>query len=146
MRAYVVTTERIVRGFEELGVEKPYHVVPQGVDLASIEAGAVADVAARHRRDGEVVFGYMGAWLLSGADRNGADPIGNIDPLLDLWDEIRGRVRGARLWLVGGIGSGLRRRCRGRDDILLTGWHPHPRALAFVANFDVALYRPADAG
>src|SRR3954463_13218827 len=37
LKAYVVTAERAARRFEELGVEKPWHVVPQGVSLGSID-------------------------------------------------------------------------------------------------------------
>jgi glycosyltransferase involved in cell wall biosynthesis len=137
--AYVVTAESAARRFEALGVEKPWFVVPQGVSLSSFQPEEVARVR-QSRRDGELVVGYMGSWLLSAADRNGDNPIHNVDHLLELWDEIHIRVPEARLWLVGGASRRVLARCSGRDDILALGRLPRRQALAHVANFDVALY------
>jgi glycosyltransferase involved in cell wall biosynthesis len=147
LTAYVVTAERAGRRFEELGVDKPWHVIPQGVSLGQVTDIDRAAVAARHRRDGEVVVGYMAAWLLSGEDRGGENPLYNVDHLLDLWDEIRGRVPKAQLWLLGGPSERVRARCAGRSDIVLLGRVPRDRVLAYAANFDLALYpRTADQG
>ena len=64
--AYVVTAERAARRFEELGVRKPWHVIPQGVSLSSVSEEGVAAVRGQ-RRNGEIVVGYMAAHLLSAA-------------------------------------------------------------------------------
>jgi glycosyltransferase involved in cell wall biosynthesis len=145
--ACVVTAESAVRRLHELGVDKPIHVVPQGVDLAAITPGAVEEVASRHRRNGEVVVGYVSSWLLTAGDRGGNRPNYNVDHLLELWESIRARVPHARLWLLGGPSASVARRLRGRDDILLFGRVPRERLLAYVSNFDVALYpRAADRG
>lgn len=144
--AYVVTAERAARRFEELGVNKPWHVIPQGVSLSSVSEGGVAAVRDR-RRDAEIVVGYMAAHLLSARDRGGDSPLYNVDHLLDLWDEIHQREPNARLWLVGGASDRVRARCRGREDILVVGRLPRDRVLDYVANFDLALYpRTADQG
>ena len=144
--AYVVTAERAGRRYEELGVRTPFHVIPQGVSLASVSAEGVEAVRAL-RRNGEVVVGYMAAHLLSAGDRGGESPLYNVDHLLELWDEIHRREPDARLWLLGGASERVRERCAGRADIVLFGRLPRDRVLDHVANFDLALYpRTADQG
>jgi glycosyltransferase involved in cell wall biosynthesis len=144
--AYVVTAERAARRYAELGVEKPFYVVPQGVSLSSLTDELVAEAAAR-RRDGEIVVGWMAAHLLTGEDRDGAGPLYNVDHLLELWDEIHERLPSGRLWLLGGPSERVRQRVAGRDDIVLFGRLPRERALAAAANFDLAVYpRTRDTG
>jgi len=144
--AYVVTAERAARRFEELGVRKPWHVIPQGVSLSSLTDSGVAAVRAL-RQNGEVVVGYMAAHLLTAGDRGGESPLYNVDHLLELWDEIHAREPKARLWLLGGATERVRARCAGRSDIVLFGRVPRDRVLDHVANFDIALYpRTADQG
>ncbi|HST16941.1 MAG TPA: glycosyltransferase [Gaiellaceae bacterium] len=144
--AYVVTAERAARRFEELGVRTPWHVIPQGVSLASVTDAGAAHVRAL-RRNGEIVVGYMAAHLLSADDRGGESPLYNVDHLLELWDEIHTREPNARLWLIGGASERVSARCARRDDIVLFGRLPRERVLDHVANFDLALYpRTADQG
>jgi glycosyltransferase involved in cell wall biosynthesis len=146
LAAYVVTAERAARRYEELGVDKPWHVIPQGVSLSSLTDDLVAAARAR-RRDGEVVVGWMSAHLLTVGDRGGDDSLYNVDHLLELWDEIHGRLPQARLWLVGGASERVQRRVDGRSDIALFGRLPREQALATAANFDLALYpRTKDQG
>jgi glycosyltransferase involved in cell wall biosynthesis len=145
--AYVVVREAVARRYEQLGVEKPWHVIPHGVNLRSLTPENVAAVRERHRADGELVIGFHASWLLSHGDRNGDDPFHNVDHLLDLWDEMRSRVPRARLWLIGEASGRVRRRCAGRADILQLGRIPQEDLLAYVANYDIALYaRSADHG
>ena len=147
LAAYIVTAERAGRRFDELGVDKPWHVIPQGVSLDEVTGASRAEIAARHRTDGEVVVGYMAAWLLSEDDRGGENPLYNVDHLLELWDEIHSRVPKARLWLLGGPSERVRTRCAGRSDVVLLGRVPRDRVLSYAANFDLALYpRSADQG
>jgi glycosyltransferase involved in cell wall biosynthesis len=144
--AYVVTAERAGRRLRELGVGAPYHVVPQGVSLRSVRPDAIAR-ARGARENGTVIVGYMAAWLLTSADRDGDNPLYNVDHLLELWDEIHRRAPEARLWLIGGASDRLRTRCAGRRDIRLLGRLPRPDALAHVGALDMALYpRTADQG
>jgi glycosyltransferase involved in cell wall biosynthesis len=144
--AYVVTAERAARRFESLGVEKPWHVIPQGVSLRSLSRDGTAQIGMR-RGDGEVVVGYMAAFLLSASDRGGDNPLYNVDHLLKLWDEIHERSPRARLWLLGGASEQVLARCAGRSDIVVFGRVPREQVLDHVANFDLALYpRTADQG
>jgi glycosyltransferase involved in cell wall biosynthesis len=140
VQAFVVTTQGAADRFEAMGVERPYHVLPQPVDLSGLDKRDVADAAARWKRPGDVIVGYIAAWLLSAKDRDGANPLYNIDHLLELWDGIARQVRSARLWLVGQPSDRVRQRCEGREDIVLFGHLPSIRALSLVASFDIALY------
>jgi len=147
VRAYVVTSEGAAGHFRELGVTTPHHVFPQGVDLATIGEGRREEVGQQKKRPGEVVIGYMAAWLLTDGDHDGDNQLYNIDHLLELWGELHSRLPQARLWLVGEPSRRVRRLCAGRPDIELLGRLPPGEALAHVANFDVALFcRTRDQG
>lgn len=146
LRGYVVTAEHAARRYESLGVDKPWVVIPQGVNL-SAATPELRREAGRRKEDGEVVLGWMAAHLLIGGDRDSDNPLYNVDHLLELWEEIRGRVPNARLWLVGSPSDRLRERVRGRPDIELTGRLSRAEALATASCFDVAPYaRTADQG
>lgn len=145
--AYVVTAPRAARKYEALGIDKPWHVVPQGFSPRTVDPREVERVRRDLRRGDEVVVGYMASWLLSAGDRDGTNSLYNVDHLLELWEEIGRRVPAARLWLVGGPSARIRARCSGRDDIVVLGRLSRGHALAHVANFDVALYpRTEDVG
>jgi glycosyltransferase involved in cell wall biosynthesis len=146
LRAYVVTAESAARRYESLGIDKPWVVIPQGVNLGAATPELRAEAAAAKRPD-EVVFGWMAAHLLTAGDRDAENPLYNVDHLLELWEAIRARVPSARLWLVGGPSERVRERLAGRDDVVLYGRLPRERALATAAAFDVAPYaRTADQG
>jgi len=146
LRAYVVTAESAARRYESLGVDKPWVVIPQGVDLAAATPELRAEAAAA-KRSGEAVLGWMAAHLLTEGDRGAENPLYNVDHLLELWAGIHERVPGARLWLVGEASDRVRARLAGRDDVVLFGRLPRDRALATASCFDVAPYaRTADQG
>jgi glycosyltransferase involved in cell wall biosynthesis len=146
VRAYVVTAESAARRYESLGVEKPWVVIPQGVNLEAATPALRAEAAAR-KRPGEAVLGWMAAHLLTEGDRGADNPLYNVDHLLELWESIRARVPDARLWLVGGPSDRVRDRLAGRDDVVLHGRLSRERALAVASAFDVAPYaRTADQG
>jgi len=146
VRGYVVTAESAARRYEALGVEKPWVVIPQGVNLEAVTPDRRAAAAAR-REPGEVVLGWMAAHLLTAGDRGGDNPLYNVDHLLELWQEIHGRVAHARLWLVGEPSERLRARLSGRDDVVLFGRLPREEALAVASCFDLSPYaRTADQG
>jgi glycosyltransferase involved in cell wall biosynthesis len=145
--AYVVTAEHAARRFEQLGVSKPWHVIPQGVAVGLLTDEARDDVGRRFRRDGELVVGYMAAYLRSRDDVGGENPLYNVDHLLELWPLIAERVPLARLWLLGEASGRVHARIEGREDVFLAGRVPKERVLAYAANFDIALYpRTEDQG
>jgi glycosyltransferase involved in cell wall biosynthesis len=146
VKAYVVTAEVAARKYESLGIEKPWVVIPQGVDVSAAAPGLRSEANAR-KLPGERVLGWMAAHLLTDGDRGAENPLYNVDHLLELWEEVHARVPHGRLWLVGEPSSRLRERLAGRDDIVLFGRLPRPQALATAAAFDVAPYaRTADQG
>ena len=146
LHGYVVTAEHAARRYEALGVDKPWVVIPQGVNL-SAATPELRHAAAGRKQPGEVVLGWMAAHLLTSGDRDSDNPLYNVDHLLELWDEIHARVANARLWLVGSPSDRLQERVHGRADIELTGRLDRAEALATAACFDVAPYaRTADQG
>jgi glycosyltransferase involved in cell wall biosynthesis len=146
LRGYVVTAEHAARRYESLGVDKPWVVIPQGVNLSAATDELRRD-AQRHKQPGEVVLGWMAAHLLTDGDRGADNALYNVDHLLELWDEIHAQVPAARLWLVGGPSERVAARLAGRDDVRLFGRLPRAEALAVAAQFDVAPYaRTADQG
>jgi glycosyltransferase involved in cell wall biosynthesis len=146
LRAYVVTAEHAARKYEALGVDKPWVVIPQGVNLKAVTDELRHEAAAR-KQPGEVVLGWMAAHLLTDGDRDADNPLYNVDHLLELWDAIHPRVPHARLWLVGEPSARLTARLAGRADIELLGRLPRERALAVASQFDVAPYaRTQDQG
>jgi glycosyltransferase involved in cell wall biosynthesis len=146
LEAYVVTAERAARRFESLGVQKPYHVIPQGVSLNSVTPKLIAAAGTRKAGD-TVVVGYMAAFMLTADDRDGGKALYNVDHLLDLWEAVHLRAPEARLWLVGGASDRVRERIGAREDIIVFGRLDRDEALAHTANFDIALYpREKDEG
>ena len=112
LRGYVVTAEHAARRYESLGVDKPWVVIPQGVNL-SAATPELRSEAARRKQPGEVVLGWMAAHLLTSGDRDADNPLYNVDHLLELWDQIHASVPQARLWLVGSPSDRLRERVAG---------------------------------
>jgi glycosyltransferase involved in cell wall biosynthesis len=146
LRAYVVTAESAARRYESLGVDKPWVVIPQGVNLRAATPDLLREAAAR-KLPSEAVLGWMAAHLLTEGDRDAANALYNVDHLLELWEQIHARAPHARLWLVGEPSDRLRLRLAGRDDVVLFGRLPRERALATAASFDVAPYaRTEDEG
>lgn len=145
--AFVVVNERVAAEYRRLGVRKPCYVIPHGVSLSAVNLERAAEVRRAQSANGDLVVGYMAAWLLSKGDRGGDNSKLNVDHLLDLWDEIHTRLPRARLWLMGSASERIRRRCAGRADILVHGQIPHDEVLSYVAACDIAVYpRAADEG
>ena len=143
--AYTVTDTWAADRLEELGVEHPWHLIPQGVALDQLDAAEAAEFD--RLRNGRPVVGYIAAFLRLTGDRGGENPMYNVRHLLELWEEIHARVPEALLWLVGDTSSRLRHRLAERSDVTLFGHVPRGRLLALASNFDVALYpRERDAG
>ena len=123
-----------------MGVDKPFHVIPQGVELDLLDPDAIAAVRRAHREPGDFVLGYVAAWLLSSSDRGGDDPLSNVDHLLDLWKAISAKLPNARLWLIGQASETIQARCHELGNVVLFGRVAPNEVLPRVANFDVGLY------
>src|SRR5207253_1329515 len=105
---------RILRSVEFRALRRTRRV-RNPATFAALNPAVVAGVAAR-RRPGRVVVGWIAAWLRTADDRDGANPLFEIDHLLTLWDQVRERAPQAELWLVGEASRRVQERCGGRDD------------------------------
>ena len=148
LKAYVVTAERAARRYQELGVDKPYHVIPQGVSLSSADAtssvASAARAAARRARSSSA--GWPRTCSTRERPRRRRAAVQRRPSARALGGDPRAAPAG-RLWLVGGASERVPRRVAGRDDIVLFGRLPREQALATAANFDLAVYpRTEDTG
>ena len=147
LAAYVVTAERAGRRFQELGVDKPYHVIPQGVSLGSLRD----DLHRRGRAHGGAKARSWSAGCPRTCSR-ARTAAATARSTTSTTCSSSGRrstpvCRPARLWLVGGASERITARLLGRDDVLLFGRLPREEALATAAAFDLALYpRTEDKG
>ncbi|HVF12532.1 MAG TPA: glycosyltransferase [Actinomycetota bacterium] len=142
--AYIVTAPRTGKTYERMGVRKPWHVIPQGVDMELVSQDGIADVRQRLKEPGEITVGYAAAWLLAFGDRGGDSPLYNVEHLLDLWDAVHNEVPTAKLWLIGGASQAIRSRCRDRKDIRVFGRLERRDLYSYMGNFDIALYPRTD--
>ena len=147
LAAYVVTAERAGRRFQELGVDKPYHVIPQGVSLGSLRddlvakrGGAAARGRGRRRLDVRAPARERGprrrqlaVQRRAPARALGGDPRAACPP------------PGCGSWAAPASGSPPA--SRAATTSLLFGRLPREEALATAAAFDLALYpRTEDKG
>jgi len=137
--ACVVTDERALLRYEALGVTKPIRVIPQPVSLDVFDADKAARIRAGREQQG-IVFGHVAAWLRLRGDSRHGNALYDIDHLLDLWTDVRLRVPGSRLWLMGAPSPRVRRRCAQLDDVVLLGRLCPDDLLARLVNVDIALY------
>ena len=148
LKAYVVTAERAARRYEELGVDKPYHVIPQGVSLSSLTRRAVAQTAAARREPGRRrrrLDGRAPAHRRGPRRREAA--LQRRPPARALGRDPRAAPAGPPLARRRRQRAGRARGVAGRDDIVLFGRLPREQALATAADFDLALYpRTQDTG
>ena len=119
--AYVVTSAVAAHKYQAMGVDKPCHIIPQGVELDLLIPDAIAAVRRAHREPGDFVLGFVAAWLLSSSDRGGDNPLSNVDHLLDLWNVISAKLPSARLWLIGQASETVQARCHELGNVVLFG-------------------------
>jgi glycosyltransferase involved in cell wall biosynthesis len=145
--AVVVTGRRAAQRFQELGVLRPCHVIPQGVNLLDVSSKRVEEIRRRYRRPAQTVLGYMASHFLTRGDRGGENPKYNVDHLFELWNRISGSLPFASLWLIGTPSSRVRARYGGNPRVRFFGHVRRAEALALVASLDIALYpRSQDQG
>lgn len=139
VRVFVVTSSAAGERFEQLGVTTPWEVVPQGVSFDQLDHARVAALRAA-RNPGTLTVGWVAAWLVSEGDRDGANPLYNVDHLFELWAEISRRLPAAELVLVGEPSERVRARAGQLARVRLIGRVSQPEALAHTASFDIGLY------
>ncbi|MDQ1048317.1 glycosyltransferase [Streptomyces sp. V4I2] len=137
--AIVVTNESAANHYCELGIRAPIRVIGQGASTLGVDPGLARQLRQR-RVPGELTVGYVAAWHQT-AEEAGAGTAYDVDHLVDeVWPAVVRACPRARLWLVGGIGAGLRRKLDGRDDIEIVGRVPQHQVPTYLAAFDAAVY------
>ena len=147
LRAFVVTADRAGRRFHDLGVEAPYHIIPQGISLSSLRDDLVAEAAAR-AAPGDFVVGWMAALPAQRARIAAATARSTTSSTCSSSGTrstraCPGRVSGSSAARATGSGNALRAVTTSFSSAVL----PREQAIATAANFDIALYpRTKDTG
>lgn len=144
VKAIVVTTERAKQRFQELGVNRPIHVIPQGVSVGETDPKTIRAIAQRFKTDDDVIVGYHAPSLTMFADgskraRNGQD---DLDFLFATLEDARKIAPWIKLWLFGDPSDALKKHVRrGRESwAKLFGYVPFFEMLHYLANVDIGVY------
>jgi glycosyltransferase involved in cell wall biosynthesis len=144
VKAIVVTTAKAKSIFEEMGVVRPIHVVPQGVPVGQTEPQKVAAVHSEFKRDGDVIVGYHAPTLTmaaDGSDRRRSDQ-DDLDFLFAALEDARKIEPRIKLWLFGEPSEALSQYVlQGRKPwVKLFGYVPFSEMLNYLANVDIGVY------
>ena len=144
VKSVVVTTEKARSIFYDCGVERPIHVIPQGVPIGNTNLSMVESIAKKFKGDGDVVVGYNAPTLTMQSDgpnrgRGGQD---DLDFLIDSLDKARREMPSIKLWLFGEPSEALKAHVsRGRATwVKLFGYVPFSEMLNYLANVDIGVY------
>jgi len=142
VRAIVVTTTKAKTLFEQLGVTKEIHVIPQGVPVDGINPQGVAHLREQFKRNGEFVAGYHAPTLtlLSDGPKRARGGMDDLDLLLAAAEHARRKNPSIVLWLVGTPSDGLQQYADRKPWIRLLGYVPVSGILDYVSAFDVGVY------
>lgn len=144
VKSVVVTTEKARSIFQDLGVGRPIHVIPQGVPLGNTDARAVESIGQQFKSAGDVIVGYNAPTLTMLADglnrgRGGQD---DLDFLLGALDDARRTAPQIKLWLFGAASDALKAHVNQRcaSWVKLFGYVPFAEMLNYLANVDIGVY------
>jgi glycosyltransferase involved in cell wall biosynthesis len=144
VKAIVVTTEKAKSIFEQLGVVRPIHVVPQGVPVGQTEPQKVAAIRGEFKNEGDVIVGYHAPTLTMSADgsnRRRSDQ-DDLDFLFAAFEDARKIEPRIKLWLFGEPSEALNNHVlQGRESwVKLFGYVPFSEMLNYLANVDIGVY------
>jgi glycosyltransferase involved in cell wall biosynthesis len=142
VKAIVVTTEKAKQIFRDLGVNRPIHVVPQGVSIGHTDRRKIQEIRRQFKGDGDMVVGYHAPTLTLSCDgprrmRNGVD---DLDLLFNAVEAARRAEPQIKLWLLGETSQSVKKFGAGKPWIKLFGYVPFSDVLNYVSNFDIAVY------
>ena len=146
LAAYVVTAERAGRRLRGARRRQALPRDPAGHQPRTVTPEAIA-AAAQRKAPGDVVVGYISAFMLTAGDRDGKArcTTSTTCSISGTRSDAGRRAPGSGSWAS--ASDRVRQRIGGRDDIVLFGRMPRGQALAHTANFDIALYpRTKDEG
>ncbi|HEV8724281.1 MAG TPA: glycosyltransferase [Candidatus Binatia bacterium] len=144
VKAVVVTTEKAKSIFEQMGVVRPIHVVPQGVPVGKTEPQKVAAIRREFKNENDVILGYHAPTLTMAADgsnRRRSDQ-DDLDFLFRAFDDARKSESRLKLWLFGVPSEALKEHvARGhQSSVKLFGYVPFSEMLNYLANVDIGVY------
>lgn len=144
VKAVVVTTEKAKSIFEQMGVVRPIHVVPQGVPVGQTEPLKVAAIRREFKNENDVILGYHAPTLTMAADgsnRRRSDQ-DDLDFLFRAFDDARKSEPRLKLWLFGKPSEALKEHVdRGhQSSVKLFGYVPFSEMLNYLANVDIGVY------
>src|SRR5215470_15822060 len=144
VKAIVVTTAKAKSIFEQMGVVRPIHVVPQGVPVGQTEPQKVAAIRSEFKREGDVIIGYHAPTLTmaaDGPDRRRRDQ-DDLDFLFGALENARKIEPQITLWLFGSPSEALKKYVlQGRGSwVKMFGYVPFAEMLHYLANVDIGVY------
>jgi glycosyltransferase involved in cell wall biosynthesis len=144
VKAVVVTTEKAKSIFEQMGVVRPIHVVPQGVPVGQTEPLKVAAIRREFKNENDVILGYHAPTLTMAADgsnRRRSDQ-DDLDFLFRAFNDARKSEPRLKLWLFGKPSEALKEHVdRGhQSSVKLFGYVPFSEMLNYLANVDIGVY------
>jgi glycosyltransferase involved in cell wall biosynthesis len=144
VKAIVVTTEKAKAIFQELGIVRPIHVIPQGVPVGQTDSQKVQEIRRRFKNDDDVVVGYHAPSLTMSADgskRRRSDQ-DDLDFLFAALEDAREMEPRLKLWLFGEPSDALKKHVlEGRESwVKLFGYIPFSEMLNYLANIDTGVY------
>ncbi len=144
VKAIVVTTEKAKSIFEQMGVVRPIHVVPQGVPVGQTDPVKVAAIRNDIKNENDVILGYHAPTLTMAADgsnRRRSDQ-DDLDFLFGAFDDARKSEPRLKLWLFGNPSEALKEHVDREhpSSVKLFGYVPFSEMLNYLANVDIGVY------
>jgi glycosyltransferase involved in cell wall biosynthesis len=144
VKAIVVTTEKAKNIFEQMGVVRPIHVVPQGVSVGQTAPQKVAAIRSEFKNESDVIVGYHAPTLTmsaDGANRRRSDQ-DDLDFLFAAFEDARKIEPRIKLWLFGEPSEALSNHVLQRREswVKLFGYVPFSEMLNYLANVDIGVY------
>jgi glycosyltransferase involved in cell wall biosynthesis len=144
VKAIVVTTEKAKTIFQQMGVTRPIHVIPQGVPVSQTEPQKVETIRREFKSENDVIVGYHAPTLTMAADgsnRRRSDQ-DDLDFLFAAFEGARKLEPRIKLWLFGETSEALKEHVgQGRESwVKLFGYIPFSEMLNYIANVDIGVY------
>jgi glycosyltransferase involved in cell wall biosynthesis len=144
VKAIVVTTAKAKTIFEQMGVVRPIHVVPQGVPVGQTNPQKVTAIRREFKNENDVIVGYHAPTLTMAADgsnRRRSDQ-DDLDFLFRAFDDAKKTEPRLKLWLFGNPSEELKKHVdQGHQaSVKLFGYVPFSEMLNYLANVDIGVY------